>query len=85
MVPDPVVPSGTVHEAADTVWDTPGPVIVHEVLMALAVHLRVVVPPERTRAGVAVISAVGVPTHAATETTGHCAGAVAPVADTCMP
>lgn len=82
------------QEGADViveVQDTPGPVTEQVVPLPgtlVALQVRVEGCPARTRLGEAVIVRVGVPAvhqPAATLTTGHCAGADAFVAATCMP
>lgn len=75
-------PSGTVHELEFTRWLTPGPVMVQEVLIAVAFQLSVAVPFCATRLGVAVRVAVRVPGQMDTLTTGQVAVADAPDADT---
>ena len=77
-------PLGTTHDEDVTVWLTPGPEIVHEVLIAFVVQARVAVLPCRTRLGVAVSSAERVPGQIATLTTGQVAELAAPEADTCI-
>lgn len=75
-------PFGTVHEDEFTVWFTPGPLIVQEVLIAVALQAMVAVPLAFTRFGVAVIVALRVPGQIETFTTGHVAAADAPCAET---
>ena len=89
-----VVELPALQDGADVIvelQDTPGPVTEHVVPLPgtfVALQVRVEDCPARNRLGEAVIERVGVPAvhhPAATFTVGHCAGADAFVAATCIP